>query len=450
MEVEGEHIEHKQSLNEWKAIVESVAAFATVKGGRVRIGITPEGARIGVQVGRGTLEDLANKIKTNTDPPQYPSISIDGSEQSTLIMVQVEESPIKPVWAFGVPFKRVGRTSQRLSPEETKRLMEVTSGRTWDTLLCAGLRIEDLNRRAIEDFLQRTGQNTRATTRSVLENLGLITSEGLCNGAALLFAKNPQRFIPVAQVKCGRFLGTTSVSFLDEGTFDGNLLTQPDDAITFVSRNTQRSIRITGRAERESIPEYPDDAIREAVINAICHRDYTATGTVQVRIYDDRLEVWNPGMLPPDLTVEALYREHPSKPRYPRLANALHRADIIEQWGTGTLRIVQSCLQRGLPRPEFSSELGVFIVRFRKSPADVPQIQKGKLYARQAEIIAYLQEHGKLTSGQYRILFHLSESQTLKDLNALVERRVLVRRGSGSTTHYTLAMPPQMDMEDQL
>ena len=435
---EYEYIEYKQSMNQWREVVESVAAFATARGGTVRIGIAPDGRRVGVQIGHGTLEQLANAIKTNTDPPQYPSLTIDGDEASAVISVGVEESPVKPVWAFGVPFKRVGRTNQRLSPEETKRLMEVTSGRTWDALPCAGLRMEDIDRKAVDLFLRKSRQSTRTSTRGVLENLGLITPEGLCNGAALLFAKNPQRFVPEAQVKCARFRGTTSVEFLDEQTLNGNLLTQPDVALAFVARNTQQRIHITGRAERETIPEYPEAAIREAVVNAICHRDYAQTGTVQVRIYDDRLEVWNPGMLPPDLTIEALYHEHPSRPRHPRVAGALHHADIIEHWGTGTLRIVEACRERGLPRPAFSSQMGVFMVRFEKGVVSRPRLDTPSFSERQTQIMAHVRSVGNITTSQYQERFHLSERQALRDLNVLVEQGILRRSGKGRATHYTL------------
>lgn len=439
--VEYEHIENKQSLNEWREVVESLAAMATARGGTVRIGIAPNGQRVGVQVGRGTIEDLINKIRTNTNPSQYPSLTQEGDEATSVITLRVEESPIKPVWAFGVPFKRVGRTNQRLTPEETKRLMEVTTGRTWDALPCPGLRVEDIDRKAIEGFLRSSGQNIRTSTKGVVENLGLLTGEGLCNGAALLFAKNPQRFIPEAQVKCARFLGTTSVMFLDEQTLDGNVLTQPDKAIAFVARNTQQGIRITGRAERETVPEYPESAVREAIINAICHRDYAVTGTVQIRIYDDRLEVWNPGMLPPDLTVEALYREHPSRPRHPRLANVLHRAKIIEHFGTGTLRIVEACEQRGLPRPEFSSEMGSFITRFKRVAVNPQRTEVSPFMSRQAQAVSYVHVYGGITPGRYRELFDLSERQTLRDLSALVEQGIFIRVGRGPATHYEIAEP---------
>jgi ATP-dependent DNA helicase RecG len=134
MSSEYEQNENKQSLGEIKAVVESVAALASAKGGTIRIGVHPDGRQVGVQLGRNTLENLANEIKLNTRPPQYPSIEVEGTNGAAVIVVTVQESPLKPVWAYSRPFKRVGRTNQRLSPEETQRLMELTTGRTWDGL----------------------------------------------------------------------------------------------------------------------------------------------------------------------------------------------------------------------------------------------------------------------------------------------------------------------------
>src|SRR5437773_2078765 len=175
---ESERVENKRSLGEWKEIVETVAAFATASGGCIRIGVDPNGARAGVQVGRGTLEDLANKIKVNTEPPQFPSIRSEGPDDAAVIEVEVQESPIKPVWAFGRPFKRVGRTNQRLSREEAQRLQELTTGRTWDALPCRALRQDDIDRASVEQFLRRAGQETTTTTQGVLRNMGLLTTEG--------------------------------------------------------------------------------------------------------------------------------------------------------------------------------------------------------------------------------------------------------------------------------
>jgi len=436
--LESQSREDKQSLNEWRQVVESVAAFATSKGGIVRIGIGPKGEKVGIQLGRGTLEDLSNKIKQNTDPPQYPSMTIEGPEGSAVIVVHVEESPIKPVWAFGRPLKRVGRTNQHLSREEGQRMVEATTGRTWDALPSKIFRLTEVSKEYIRDFLKRADQ-TQVPGQTLFKNLSLMTNEGKpCNGAVLLFAKNPQQFFPEAQVKCARFAGTTSVRFLDEMTIEGNLFSQMESALKFVKRNTQQEIRITGRPERETIPEYPEAAIREAITNAICHRDYSAVGTIQVRIYDDRLEVWNPGTLPPTLTIESLYREHPSFPRNPKIAMAFYRARLIEHWGTGTLRMIDACDRLGI-KLEFLSESGFFMARFIKPERRITPPAEQKLNDRQTKALEYARKHGQITNRDYQKLCDISRRQAIKDLSDLVEKSVLIKDGKGRAVRYLIS-----------
>ena len=335
---EYEDSENKSSLGEWKEATVSLAAFATSQGGTVHFGIAPDGRRLGMTLGKNTLENLANDIRRNTDPPIFPSVQVDGEESSAVVHVSVEESPIKPVWAFGKPYKRVGRTNQSLSREETQRLVEATTGRTWDALPCVGLKPEHLSREAIEDYLKRAQQDKATPTETVLENLRLTLPDGsLCNAAALLFATSPFRHLDTAYVKCARFIGDDPIDFLDEQTLEGNSISQLEGALSFVKRNTRQAIKITGKPEHERVPEYPDRAIREAITNAICHRNYAEVGHVQVRIFDSGLEVWNPASLPHDLTIEQLYSTHHSRPRNRKLADAFHRAGLIEGWGTGTL-----------------------------------------------------------------------------------------------------------------
>jgi ATP-dependent DNA helicase RecG len=443
--LESQSRENKQSLNEWREVVESMAAFATSKGGVARIGIGPKGEQFGIRIGKGTLEDLSNKIKQNTDPPQYPSITVEGPEESAIIVIRIEESPIKPVWAFGRPLKRVGRTNQHLSREGAQRMVEATTGRTWDALPSESFHLKEVSKEYIRDFQKRVGQS-QIPVQTLLKNLSLMTNDGRpCNGVVLLFGKNPQQFFPEAQVKCARFAGTTSVRFLDEMTIEGNLLSQMENALKFVARNTQREIRITGKPERETIPEYPEAAIREAVINAICHRDYSAVGTIQVRIYEDRLEVWNPGTLPPSLTIESLYREHPSLPRNPKVALAFYRARLIEHWGTGTLRMAEACDRLGV-KLEFLSESGFFMVRLVKPEIRIPPPTELKLNERQRKALDYASKHGQITNRDYQKLCDISRRQALKDLNELVKKGLLIKDGEGRAVRYV--MSPKDGMRD--
>lgn len=342
--------EKKKSLSEERAAIETVAAFATAQGGTVRLGIAPEGERVGVQVGKNTLENLANSIKRHTEPPQFPIISVEGEDSDCVVSIKVEESPVKPVFAYNIPFKRVGRTNQKLSREEHHRLMHQTRRHSWDALPLADVSLEVLERPRIEAFMQRAGVSRDMSTPVLLDTLGLVIESAPVHAAALLFVSQPERLIPGAFVQCARFDGVNSARFLDEQTMYGDVITQIEGAVAFVRRNTRQAIRITGNPQHDRVPEYPEEAVREAINNAVCHRDYLSRSNAQIRIYDDRLEVWNPGVLPPELQIDDLYVEHSSHPRNPLLAEALHRARVIEHWGTGTIRILQACESAGMPR----------------------------------------------------------------------------------------------------
>lgn len=202
--IEDEHHENKASLSEWKDAAVALAAVATSTGGTVRFGVNPQGTRVGVAIGANTLENLANDIRRNTDPPVFPSITIR-DDGPTLVVVRAEESPIKPVWAFGKPYKRVGRTNQSLLRAETIRLMDATTGHTWDALPCEGLREEHLSRAAVEDFLERAEQSPGTSTGIVLDNLRLRLPDGkLWNGAALLSPRG-RGFRPARRCNAGFF-----------------------------------------------------------------------------------------------------------------------------------------------------------------------------------------------------------------------------------------------------
>ena len=356
---ENEHTENKSTLKEWRGAVISLAAFATAHGGTVRFGIDPDGRRVGVTLGRNTLENLANDIKQHTDPPLFPSITVEGEESAAVVLVHMEESPVKPVRAFGKPYKRVGRTNQALTHEEADRLAEATAGQTWDALPCAGLQIEHFSRNAIDAFLQHAGLPVDTPTDHVLENLRLKLPDGrLCNAAALLFAETPGRFLSGVHVRFLRCPDDPSAPFHDEQILDAPLIRMLTEAMECVARPVLNSYRISDPAQQNLPAQYPAEAVREALINALIHREYGTAGRVEIRLYPERLEILNPAALPDAIPIESLYKKHPSLPRNRRLADVLLRAGLIQQWGAGTLRIGESCAAHGLPAPTFECKMG--------------------------------------------------------------------------------------------
>jgi len=177
--------------------------------------------------------------------------------------------------------------------------------------------------------------------------------------------QDPQRYFIEAQLKCGRFKGIDSVDFRTSRPTRARYCTNSRMPWDLSDANTRRAYRITGQPEREVIPEYPEEAVRETIINALCHRNYAAVGTIQVRIYDDRIEVWNPGHLPHDLSLRELYYRHASHPGNPLIAQALYRARLIEHWGTGTVRILRACKEANI-KVKFETTMGCFIVTLQR------------------------------------------------------------------------------------
>lgn len=372
---ETESIEFKKSLAERGEILECVSAFSNTKGGRIYIGIEPTGKIIGVEIGNNTIENLANEIKQNTDPKVFPSVEVIKIKSKDVISLFVPEYPTKPVWAKDKVFIRVGRTNQKASADIIRHFIKDQHTIKWDKILFSKASMKDISWNNIKLFIEKASleRNTifegPKNIKNTLQRLNLIENDTLTNASILLFGKNPQSIFINSDVKCARFRGNEPIDFIDMQSIEGTIIEQVSAVLNFIRRHINISIKISGAPEREEIWEYPQEALREAIINAICHRDYEDPGNVQVRIFDNRLEVWNPGVLPQELKIKMLKKEHQSKPRNELIARCFYLIKYIEQWGTGTNRIIRLCKQAKLPEPKFSIKGNSFIVTFYRLPA---------------------------------------------------------------------------------
>ena len=274
---ESETVEFKPSLSQMNKIMESISAFSNTEGGIVIIGVSDKSEVLGVDIGKKTIESLANKIKQSTDPMVYPSIHV----------------------------------------EEIRNIALETSKVYWDERICERGDLEDIDKEKVRWFLRRAKYERRleldpeTPVREALEKLELLREGKLTNAAILLFGENPQSFFIQSETRCARFKGTKPLEFIDMKVFGGNIIDQREDALEFVKEHIKLHAEIKG-TEREEKWEYPIEAIREAITNAICHRNYETASNVQIRIFDDRIEIWGCGLLPEPLTPEDLKREHKS------------------------------------------------------------------------------------------------------------------------------------------
>jgi len=183
--------------------------------------------------------------------------------------------------------------------------------------------------------------------------------------------------------------------------------------------------------------EYPYEAVRETIINAIIHRDYMGA-PIQISVYDDKIIVWNEGSLPEDLTIEDLTRQHPSRPHNPILASAFFKGGLIEAWGRGTIKIINECKKAGLPAPRIENTFGGIQVTLFKNILDKTKLIELGLNDRQIKAIEYLKENVRINNSVYRHFFDVSEKTAFRDLEKLVDKKILIKHGDKKGSYYTL------------
>jgi len=444
---ESEALEFKPSLSQKDKIGKAVSGFSNSGGGTVLVGISDGGRVTGLDIGRKTLEDLAEYIKINTDPPIFPSIKQRELNNRKAITITVDESKEKPVFFKDKAYKRVGKSTQRILSSELRRLAKESGGRVyWDEQACKEATLTDIDKEKVGWFLE-TGREMRglnikkkASLKEALMRLELLEDNGLTNAAILLLGKLPQKFFTQSELRCIRFKGTKPVKpFIDMKLFDGTILDQVNSSLSFVLEHIPNKIWLAGKPQREEKYEYPPDAIREAIVNAICHRDYTSQGNIQLRVFDDRIEIWSPGRLPEPLTPDDLRKEHKSIPRNPLIAKQFFWVKYIEKVGTGTNDMINYCREWGIPEPEFKHVTGDFVVVFRRSRLTDEYLSDLGLNERQKNAVGYLNEKNRITNREYQEINKVSKPTATRELKKLVDKEIFIKYGgTGKGTYYVL------------
>jgi len=251
----------------------------------------------------------------------------------------------------------------------------------FDAAPCPQATLEDLDPERMAWFI-RTARTTRrfplpedAAPRELLEHLNLLDAGQVTNGAILLFGAEPHRFLISSEIKCAHFHGTEVAKPIPSyQVYKGTVFDLVDAAVDFVLSKINLSVGTREVSTQAPVRyEIPKEVVTEAIVNAVAHRDYTSNGSVQVMLFTDRLEVWNPGALPPSLTLEKLRVAHGSVPGNPLLAEPMYLTGHIERMGTGTPDMIRRCREAGLPEPEFTVTDGFKIIVYRPRLVDQPR-----------------------------------------------------------------------------
>ncbi|MBM4145785.1 MAG: transcriptional regulator [Nitrospira sp.] len=438
--VESQNVEFKSNWRD--EYLKVISAFANTEGGVLILGVDDNGMPSGLKDIKKLLEDMPNIIRNKLGI--IPSVSIEKRKNKDVLCIQTSPSAV-PISYDGRFYIKSGSTVQELKGQELANFIMRKMGKTWDEYIEERITLDDLDIETVKEFKRKAADRIPSVvaeddTETLLKKLNLLENGELKRAAVLLFGKSPQKFYPQAVVKIGKFLSESEILTTD--IIKGNLFEQMEDTLEILrSKYLISEISFEG-IHRRDILEYPYEALREGIINALIHRDYLGTSHIQVRVYPDKLLIMNEGKLPPEIPVETLKTKHLSRPRNTLLAEVFYYAGFIEAWGSGTIKIVDNCVKQGLPEPDFHEEHGVMTVDFYKDRFTEENLKKAGLNERQIKAVIYAKEKGKITNREYQEYCNTSDRTATRDLTDLVNKEILEQVGTtGKGTKYILKTP---------
>lgn len=317
-------------------------------------------------------------------------------------------------------------------------------GKHWDSVLIPKVQVGDLKAEMFDFFRKRGAKSGRlddeALTDSnelLLENLQLTEDNNLKRAAVLLFHPKPEKFVTGAFVKIGYFESDSDLLFQDE--IHGNLFEQVEKTMDLLFTKYIKALISYEDIYRVETYEYPKEAVREALHNAVAHKDYTGATPIQISVYKDKIMIWNYGELPQNWTIETLQKKHSSIPHNPNISNAFFRIGYIEAWGRGIRKMNEQCTAAGLPNPLYYYDSSGFWVVFRKDLFNEEDLKVKGLNDRQIKAVLYVKEKGRITNKEYQEINKVSRQSATNELTELSDKyNLLSNKGYGAGSYFEL------------
>lgn len=430
-----------------QALAENLVALANASGGLVVVGVDKNG-QLMEPVWEEEIDAALREAASLCRPPVEGEWQRLDADQHALIGVRVSRSPDLHSLYDGRVLIRSGDENRTLSGDEIRQLANSKTVGDFEEGLVPGAKGDDLDAAIIQEYLDKREQRGSARPDSagdLLFEIGATDREGHPTVAGvLLFGKRPQAFLPQSGIVFVKFPGTEPTSEAEEAVYGrrdelvGSLARMVERAWNIVWEEMSVGAAVNG-LEREELTEYPRFAVREALINAVAHRDYRIRGRrIEIRMYSNRMEIISPGSLPGYITLDNLVEEHFS--RNPRIVNGLFQWGYIEELGLGIDRMIEEMVQAGHPPPKFRATSHTFTVTLEKSTRRVAATPSARnMNERQTQALAYVREYGSITNREYQRLCPDVTAETLRlDLKDLVDRDILLKIGSKKGTHYIL------------
>ena len=438
---ENQNIEWKESWH--NDYFKWICGFANAQGGTLFIGIDDKGNNKQLDNAKKLLENLPNQVRDLLG--LMVDVNLNKTNGDDYLEIVVEPYPF-PISLRGKYYYRSGSTLQELKGAALTKFLLQRQGKKWDGVPMPNFTADDLKNDTFEFFRKKATKSKRlepedlgGTNQELLESLQLYLEDEkmLKRAAILLFHPKPEKYITGAYIKIGYFENEADLMYQDEA--HGNLFEQIEKIMDLLFTKYIKALISYEGISRVETFEYPKEAIREALLNAVAHKDYSGGAPIQIKVFKDRIMIWNDGQLPANWTISNLLKRHASKPFNPDIANTLFRSGYIESWGRGIEKMLNYCLEARIPAPNYSFEGSDFLVEFRKDIYNDEYFTGLGLNERQIKAVLYVKEKGKITNSDYQEINEIAERTASRDLADLVSKKILINSGlKGAGAFYTL------------
>ena len=435
---ESQNIEYKQTWHD--DYLKWVCGFANAFGGTIYIGKDDNGTVTHLEDYRNLLEVIPNKIRDLLG--LVANVNLLQENQAYYIEIVVPKYSVA-ISLRGRYYFRSGSNKIELTGNVLNEFLLKKSGQTWDNVIEESATFEDIDQKSVQNFIKdsiKSGRMFDVSDLSIPElfdKLRLTINGKLKRAAIILFAKDPNKFFPNVIVKMGRF-GVDDADLRFQELEEGNIIQLLKAVLEQLNyKFLTKNITFEGLLRIEKGP-YPEPALREMLLNALVHRSYMGAA-VQLRVYENKLSLWNQGNLPDEITYESLKHHHISSPRNPLIADVCFKAGYIDSWGRGTLKIINTCTLFGLPEPTITALNGGILVTLFKENVIIKNFNLSDLNPRQIAAIEYVKLNDKITNSDYQKLNNVSDTTANRDINKLLTLQILKKSlNKGSATFYEL------------
>ncbi|MCZ2130228.1 MAG: putative DNA binding domain-containing protein [Bacteroidia bacterium] len=435
---ETQNIEYKSSWHE--DYLKWICGFANAQGGVIFVGKDDNGNIVGIEDYKTLMDEIPNKIRN----VMGITVEVNLHEENGKHFIEIVTLPYSvPISLRGRYYYRSGSTKQELTGSSLNEFLLKKSGKTWDDVIESRATFDDIDETAVSKFLVMAKEKGRLpevdglSTKQLFEKLRLTENGQLKRAALVLFGKDPSRFYPSIFVRIGRFRDDLDLVFQESE--ESNIINLYQAVLNQINHKfIIKNITFEGMHRIET-PEYPREAMREAILNALVHRNYMGAHT-QIRVYDDKITFWNEGSLTHGLNVEMLKGFHSSQPRNILIADVCFKGGLIDAWGRGIQKIFSACKEAGLPEPEINEFQNGLLVTLYKNKYSSEHLGKLGLNDRQLKAIEYVKEKGEISNSDYQTLNGVKKSTVSNDLQELINKGVFQKIGTtGRGTKYILA-----------